>query len=443
MTRQMVIVGAGLAGAKAAETLRSEGFSGSVMLIGAETHRPYERPPLSKKVLGGADPDQAFVHEIGWYAGNDVELRTSEVVDQIDLSGRSVHLAGGEHVAYDKLLLATGSSAIALPVPGAHLEGVRYLRTLDESREIAAALAPGRSVVIVGGGWIGLEVAAAARQAGAEASIVESAVLPLLRVLGPEVAEIYTAVHRHWGVDFHLGASVSRIEGTDHVTGVRLEDGTTLPADLVVVGIGIRPNVDLAVRAGLEVSNGVVTDAGLRTSDPHVYACGDVAYSRNPLLGQHIRVEHWANALNGGAAAARAMLGHDIVYDRVPYFYSDQYDSAPGLGMEYAGYVGPGGYDRVVLRGDPTVGPDANPEFLAFWVKDGRVLAGMNANIWDVNGARSTSPNWPTRMCRWRHSRNRRNKPLADQGTLGDLAHRVARQLLDEPDRPRSLVWGE
>jgi 3-phenylpropionate/trans-cinnamate dioxygenase ferredoxin reductase subunit len=386
MTQPMVIVGAGLAGAKAAETLRSEGFTGPVLLIGAETHRPYERPPLSKKVLGGAASDQAFVHETGWYADNDVELRTSEVVDQIDLASRTVHLAGGEQIGYDKLLLATGSAAIALRVPGANLEGVRYLRTLDDSRKIAAALAPNRSVVIIGGGWIGLEVAAAARQAGARVSIVETAVLPLLRVLGPEVAEIYTAVHRQWGVDFQLGASVSRIEGTDHVTGVRLGDGTTVPADLVVVGIGIRPNVDLAVRAGLEVTNGVVTDAGLRTSDPHVYACGDVAYSHNPLLDRHIRVEHWANALNGGVAAARAMLGHDVVYDRVPYFYSDQYDSAPGLGMEYAGYVDPGGYDRVVFRGDPTVSPDANPEFVAFWVTDGRVLAGMNANVWDVNG---------------------------------------------------------
>ena len=385
MTEQFVIIGAGLAGAKAAETLRSEGFAGRVALIGAEKHRPYERPPLSKKHLHGtATTDDVFVHAAQWYEQHDVDLRTASRADEIDPTARTVRLVGGERLRYDKLLLALGSSPITLRVPGAGLDGVRYLRTLDDSRQIAAAIAPGRRVVIIGGGWIGLEVAAAARQVGAEVSVVETATLPLLRVLGPELAQLFADIHRANGVTFHLACSVQRIDGNERVTGVQLDDGTTLPADLVVVGIGIRPNTDLAARAGIAVDNGVVTDSGLLTSDPHVYACGDVANSFNPLLGRHIRVEHWANALNGGPAAAQAMLGQDVVYDRVPYFYSDQYDSAPGISMEYAGYLEPGGYDQVVFRGHRTITGGANPEFVAFWTQDGRVLAGMNANAWNV-----------------------------------------------------------
>jgi len=388
--RTFVIVGASLTGAKAAETLRSEGFTGKVILIGDEDDRPYERPGLSKGYLQGKDDrEKAYVHEPDWYAAHDVALLTGTAVTAVDplahtvtLSSSSVESSSaGSSLGYDKLLLATGAVPRVLPVPGADLHGVRYLRRLGESEAIRDAFSAGGTVVVIGAGWIGLEAAAAARGFGATVTVVEVDELPLRRVLGDEVASVYAALHRAHGVDLRFGARTAQLRGQDGtVTGVVLADGTELPADLVVVGVGIRPLTDLAEAAGLTVDNGVVTDSALRTSDPDIYAAGDVASIDNPLLGTHVRVEHWANALNGGPAAARSMLGQDVVYDRVPYFYSDQYDA----GMEYSGYVEPGGYDRVVFRGDPSVKDGKAPEFLAFWVKDGRVLAGMNVNIWDV-----------------------------------------------------------
>jgi 3-phenylpropionate/trans-cinnamate dioxygenase ferredoxin reductase subunit len=230
-------------------------------------------------------------------------------------------------------------------------------------------------VVVVGAGWIGLEAAAAARGHGAEVTVVEVDELPLRRVLGDEVARVYADLHRAHGVDLRFGVGVTEFRGTGgRLTTVVLTDGTELPADLAVVGIGIVPATELAEAGGLAVGDGIRTDAAMRTSDPNIYAAGDVAATRYPVVGEHIRVEHWSNALNGGKIAGRVMAGEDIVFDRVPYFYSDQYE----LGMEYAGYVAPGGYDTVVFRGDPP------REFIAFWVRDGRVLAGMNANVWDV-----------------------------------------------------------
>jgi 3-phenylpropionate/trans-cinnamate dioxygenase ferredoxin reductase component len=371
-----VIVGASLTGAKAAETLREQGFTGRLVLIGEEAERPYERPPLSKGYLQGKDPrEKAYVHEESWYASHDVELRLGTRVLAVDPTAHSVTLDSGSTEHYDKLLLATGSSVRRLDVPGADLAGVRYLRTIGQSDALLDTLRRGGNVVVVGGGWIGLETAAAARHHGANVTLVEIDELPLRRVLGDEVAGIFAALHRANGVELRFGASVASFGGTDRLTEVVLKDGTALPADLAIVGVGIQPNTELASSAGLEVDNGVVTDASLRTSDPDIYAAGDVASSENPLLGRRVRVEHWANALNGGKAAGRAMLGEDVVYDRVPYFFSDQYD----LGMEYSGYIEPGGYDRVVFRGDV-----AGREFIAFWVKDGRVLAGMNVNVWDV-----------------------------------------------------------
>ncbi len=376
MTDQFVIIGAGLAGAKAAETMRKEGFTGSIVLIGQEPDRPYERPPLSKaQLLGTGARDDAFVHELSWYADHDVDLRTDTRAESIDRDGGTVTLHDGGTVAYDRLLIATGSSPRLLDVPGSDLGGVLYLRTLPDADRLAATLVDGAHVVVIGAGWIGLEVAAAARTRGATVDVVETAGLPLQRVLGDEVARVYAALHEAHGVTFHFNASVQELRGDGSVSSVVLGDGTELPADVVVVGVGIRPNVELAEQAGLVVDNGIAVDAALRTSDPRVFAAGDVANAVNPLLGRSIRVEHWGNALKGGPAAAKSMLGQDISYDEVPYFYSDQYD----LGMEYAGYVEPGGYDQVVFRGDP-----ATYEFVAFWVKDGRVLAGMNANVWDV-----------------------------------------------------------
>ena len=380
MSTAYVIVGASLAGAKAAETLREEGFGGPVVLIGEETERPYERPPLSKDyLLGKAEREAIYVHPAGWYAEHDVELRLGTTVTAVYPAAHEVTLADGSRIGYAKLLLATGSSPRRLPVPGADLDGVHYLRRVADSDRIKETFAAASRVAVIGAGWIGLETTAAARLAGVEVTVLEAAELPLLRVLGREVAEVFADLHREHGVDLRLGVQVAEITGSDgRADGVRLADGSHIPAEAVIVGVGITPNSQLAEAAGLEVRNGIVTDAGLRSSDPDIYATGDVANAYHPPLGRHIRVEHWANALNQPQAAARAMLGQDVAYDLVPYFYTDQYD----LGMEYAGYVEPGGYDQVVFRGDVQ-----RREFIAFWLASGRVLAGMNVNVWDVNEA--------------------------------------------------------
>ncbi|MFI7427806.1 NAD(P)/FAD-dependent oxidoreductase [Micromonospora sp. NPDC049836] len=375
-TDRFVIVGAGLAGARAAQTLREEGFAGGVVVLGDEPERPYERPPLSKGLLtGAAEPDSVFVHDAGWYAAHDVDLRTATRAVAVDRAARTVRLADGEQLRYDKLLLATGATARDLAAPGVHLAGVLRLRTLADSRRIGAALVDGARVVIVGAGWIGLEVAAAARRRGATVDVVETAALPLRRVLGDEIARVFADLHRDHGVTFHFGAEVHEIHGTDRVCSVRLADGTELPADAVVVAVGVRPNTELATAAGLAVENGIHVDASLRTADPDVHAAGDVANAYHPVLRRRLRVEHWANALHGGPAAARAMLGQPVSYDDLPYFYTDQYE----LGMEYIGHAPPGAADRVVVRGDL-----AKREFIAFWTAGGRVLAGMNVNVWDV-----------------------------------------------------------
>ncbi|GAA1823887.1 FAD-dependent oxidoreductase, partial [Planosporangium flavigriseum] len=371
-----VIVGAGLAGAKAAQTLRDEGFDGSIVLVGEESELPYERPPLSKGLLlGSSEPDSVFVHDAGWYPDHGVELRSATRVTGIDRVDRHVRLAGGQRISYDKLLLTTGCTPRTLTIPGTQLDGVLQLRTLSDSRRIAAALVDNAQLVIIGAGWIGLEVAAAARQRGATVTVVEMAELPLQRVLGDEIARTFADLHHAHGVTFHFTTQVREVRGAGRVSSVLLADGTELPADTVVVGVGVRANTDLAEQAGLTVDNGILVDASLRTSDPNIYAAGDVANAYHPLLARHIRVEHWANALNGGPAAARAMLGQEVSYDKLPYFYTDQYD----LGMEYTGYAPPGDFDRVVIRGEL-----AKREFIAFWTASGRVLAGMNVNVWDV-----------------------------------------------------------
>jgi len=379
--RTFVIIGASLAGAKAAEVLRAEGFAGRVVLVGEETVLPYERPPLSKGYLQGKDPqEKAYVHDEAWYADNRVELMLGRRATGLDRAAHTVTLDGVDQLRYDKLLLATGSRVRTLDVPGNDLPGVRYLRTLDESTALLAALAGGARVVVVGAGWIGLETAAAARGHGCLVTVVEMDTLPLRRVLGDEVASIFRDLHAAHEVDFRFSSGVREFRGSNRLESVVLADGTELPADLAVVGVGIRPATELADTAGLPVENGVVTDAALRTADPDVFACGDVAASENPLVGKRIRVEHWANALNGGKTAALSMLGREVTYDRVPYFFSDQYD----LGMEYSGYVEPGGYDEVMFRGGSSIVDGKAPEFVAFWLRDGRVLAGMNANVWDV-----------------------------------------------------------
>ena len=376
-----VIVGASLAGAKAAEALRGAGFDGPVVLIGAESELPYERPPLSKSYLQGkAERDVIYVHPKEWYQQADVDLHLGTTVTAVNRAAHEVVLADGSRVGYNKLLLTTGSSPRRLPVPGADLDGVLYLRSVGDSERIKAVVSSAATIAVIGAGWIGLEVAAAARDAGVAVTVLEGAELPLLRVLGPEVAKVFAALHSDHGVDLRCGVQVAEITGKDgHAAGVRLGDGTVVAADAVVVGIGITPNTELAVAAGLQTDNGITVDAGLRTSDPDIYAAGDVASAFHPAIGKHIRVEHWANALNQPQAAAKSMAGQQVSYDRLPYFFSDQYD----LGMEYSGYVEPGGYDEVVMRGDVP-----GREFVAFWLGDGgRVLAGMNVNVWDVNEA--------------------------------------------------------
>jgi 3-phenylpropionate/trans-cinnamate dioxygenase ferredoxin reductase component len=381
MDMPFIIAGASLAGAKAAETLRAEGHDGQVILIGAENELPYERPPLSKAYLQGkADRDSIFVHPRPWYYESEIDLRLGVAVTGIDRAAHAVTLSDGGTAGYDKLLLATGSAPRPLPVPGAEADGVHYLRTVEDSDAIRTVLQHASRVVIVGAGWIGLETAAAAREAGVEVTLLEVAEVPLLRVLGPEVGRVFADLHRAHGVDLRTSQQLAEItQAGGRADGVRLADGTRIGADAVIVGAGIAPRVELAEAAGLEIDNGVRVDAQLRSSDPDIFAAGDVANAFHPLLRKHIRVEHWANALHQPQTAAKAMLGQAVAFDRIPYFYTDQYD----LGMEYSGYIEPGGYDRVVFRGD--VGAR---EFVAFWLGDGgRVLAGMNVNIWDVNDA--------------------------------------------------------
>ncbi|NED04946.1 oxidoreductase [Streptomyces sp. SID6648] len=381
-----VIVGAGLAGAKAAETLRAEGFTGRVILIGDERDHPYERPPLSKGYLDGkADRDSVFTHERPWYAGADIELHLGQPVTALDRYAKTVQLGDNTVIHYDKLLLATGSEPRRLDIPGTDLAGVHHLRRLahaDRLRNVLAALGRDNGhLVIAGAGWIGLEVAAAARGYGAEVTVVEAEPTPLHQVIGPELGQIFTELHSSHGVRFHFGARLTEITGQDGmVLAARTDDGEEHPAHDVLAAIGAAPRSALAEAAGLELAErahggGIAVDASLRTSDPHIYAAGDVAAAHHPLLGTRLRVEHWANALNGGPAAARAMLGQDVTYDRIPYFFSDQYD----LGLEYSGWAPPGSYDEVIIRGDA-----GKREFIAFWLKDRRVLAGMNVNVWDV-----------------------------------------------------------
>ena len=374
MPETHVIAGAGLAGAKAAEALRAEGFEGRIVLVGDEPEAPYERPPLSKDYLRGESPrEQARVHEDGFYADHDIELLTGTTVTDLNAAARDVTLSTGERLGYDRLLLATGSEPRRLSVPGAELDGVHHLRTFADSDAIAAALQPGARAVIAGGGWIGMEVAASARQKGLDVTIVELEDVPLSRALGREAGLIYARLHREHGVQLHTGVAVARVEGEGRVERVVLADGRALDADMLVCGLGAIPRTVLAERAGLAVENGVVCDASLQTSDPHVFAAGDIANAEHPFYGRRVRVEHWANALNQPEVAAKAMLGKPATYDKLPYFFSDQYDA----GMEYRGLAV--GADSFEIDGDAEA-----YEFVAYWRREGRTIAAMNVNVWDV-----------------------------------------------------------
>jgi 3-phenylpropionate/trans-cinnamate dioxygenase ferredoxin reductase subunit len=374
-------VGAGLAGAKTAEGLRDRDAECDIVLVGDEAELPYERPALSKSYLLGESPfEDTVVHAAEWYRQQRIELRTGTRVVGLDPAARTVALESGEQLAYTALVLATGSSPRTPPIPGAEpgsAAGLLYLRRHQDSDRIKAALATAGRLVVIGAGWIGMEVTAAARKAGVDVTVLSASGLPLQRVLGPEVAQVFADLHAEHGVTFRSGSQVSSITAAaGAVTGVQLDDGTLLPADAVLVAVGAVPNSALAAAAGLGVvAGGVLVDASLRTTDPHVYAVGDIAAEDHPVLRRRVRVEHWANALNQPAVAAASITGEHAVYSELPYFYTDQYD----LGMEYIGYTEPGEYDEVVFRGDVP-----SREFLAFWLKAGRVLAGMNVNVWDV-----------------------------------------------------------
>jgi 3-phenylpropionate/trans-cinnamate dioxygenase ferredoxin reductase subunit len=371
-----VIIGGGLAGAKSVEALRDKGFDGQVVLFCEENQLPYERPPLSKEFLGGKKSLADFtVHDSDWYRDNRVDLRLGARVSSVDAQGHTVGLPDGTTVTYDKLLLATGSASRRPPIPGSDADGVHYLRTYDDAMALDSVLTKGSSLAVVGAGWIGLEVAASARQRGVEVTVVETAKQPLLAALGETVGEVFANLHREHGVDLRLQAQVEEITRD---CGLRMRDGSTAAADAVLVAVGAKPNVELAEGAGLSMGSGsqggVLVDASLRTSDPDIYAVGDIAAAEHPLFDGRIRTEHWANALKQPAVAAAGMLGTPGEYAELPYFFTDQYD----LGMEYVGHAP--SFDRVVFRGD--VG---GREFVAFWLDgDNRVLAGMNVNIWDV-----------------------------------------------------------
>ena len=371
---RIVIVGAGLAGARAAEALRKDGYEGAITLLGDEPERPYIRPPLSKEYLRGeSERDAAFVHPESFYDEQRIDLRTATPVQSIDTASQSVVLDDGHRVSYDRLLIATGAAPRTLPVDGADLRGVLALRTIADADVLHAAANDAERIVVVGAGWIGSEVAASLRMLGKTVVLIAPDAVPLERVLGSEVGAVYGDLHVERGVAWRPGTTVKRVFGRDRVQGVETSAGERIPADIVVVGIGVQPRTELAVAAGLDVGDGIEVGATLETSVPGIFAAGDVASAWHPFYERRLRTEHWANAKFQGATAGRAMLGETAPYDRIPYFYSDQYD----LGMEYTGWASPA--DRLVVRGSL-----ADRKFVAFWLADGRVVAGMNANIWDV-----------------------------------------------------------
>ena len=371
-----IIVGAGMAGAKAAQAMREHGFDGRIVLVGAETELPYERPPLSKEYLRGESPlAKAHVHDAAFYAEHDIELRLGTPATAVDAAAHKVELAGGERLRYDKLLLATGGVPRRPPIPGAAgLEGVHVLRSAADADALREALTEGGPLVIVGGGWVGCEVAASARALGSDVALVEMGQAPLERVLGAQLGRWFADLHRAHGVHLHLGAGVHRLDGDGRVERVALADGTLLDAAVVLLGVGVAPDTRLAASAGAEVRDGIVCDASLRTSVPDVYAAGDVAAAWHPRYERHLRVEHWSNAMHQGTAAGAAMAGADVTYDRLPYFFSDQYDA----GMEYVGLHGP--EDELVVHGSLD-----EASFRAYWADaSGRVTAGMHVNDWDA-----------------------------------------------------------
>jgi 3-phenylpropionate/trans-cinnamate dioxygenase ferredoxin reductase subunit len=371
----LVIVGASVAGAKAAEGARSEGWSKPIRLVAKEAVLPYERPPLSKAVLIGRDPPSvARVFPGRFYATNEIDLVMGTAATSLSVADHTVELEGGRRLGFERVVLATGSSAKTLPTPGGELPGVHTLRTIEDMFALRDELLPGRRVGVVGGSWIGTEVSACARQRGCDVVIAVTGQTLLERVLGVEVGRYYEDLHRAHGVELRLGVGVQGLEGRDRVERMRLTDGTTADVDVVVAGVGVRPNIELAAAAGLDTAQGVLVDGRLASSHPDVFAAGDIAEEQHPVLGRRVRVEHWANALNQGSVAGSNAAGASKVYDGIPYFFSDQYDSS----MEYSGWQLP--WDQVVLRGNP-----ADGQFVAFYLSGGKLTGGANVNVDGVN----------------------------------------------------------
>ncbi|QPZ39378.1 NAD(P)/FAD-dependent oxidoreductase [Paramicrobacterium chengjingii] len=374
-TQGTVIVGAGLAGAKVAEGLREGGYADPITLIGDEPERPYERPGLSKEVLLGTDDASSlYVHDADWYEKKSVTTRFGMAANALNLSESTVSLENGDIIGYEHVVLATGSSPRMLPLDGSDLDGVHTMRRMPDTPAIKAHFGDGKKLVIIGAGWIGLEVAAAAKLAGTDVTVLEYAPLPLQRVLGDTLAAYMYDLHTDNGVDLRTNVSVTALKGDNgRVTGVDSSAGH-FDADAVVIGVGAAPNTELAASAGLAVDNGVIVDEHLRTSHPAVLAVGDIALAQNTVTGAPLRVEHWDNAMRQGQLAAQTILGSGAVYDWQPYFFTDQFD----FGMEYVGHGSSD--DDVHVRGHLGSG-----EFIAFWSNDGRVTAAMNVNTWDVN----------------------------------------------------------
>lgn len=374
MPEPIVLVGGGLASGTAAKALREQGYDGPLVLLADEPHLPYERPPLSKDLLlGKASPEDALVASADWWGEHDVEVRTGSPVTSLDPAAHSVTVDEQE-LRYRALLLATGSRARHLPMADASGLPVHHLRTLDDSAALGATLVEGSRIGIIGAGWIGLEVASAARQRGAEVVVLETLAQPLERVVGAEVGALFAQLHREHGVDLRTGVQVESISRD----GITLAGDDHVEVDQLVVGIGVTPVTDLAEAAGLAVENGILVDSQLRTSAPDVLAAGDVAAVDHPLLGR-LRVEHWDTAIKHGTVAANNLLGGDAVADELPYFFTDQY----ALGLEYVGHPGAEGFDSVEIEGDDT-GPVDQRVLRVWWRRAGRLVAGMHVNDWDA-----------------------------------------------------------
>ncbi|KAB1643911.1 NAD(P)/FAD-dependent oxidoreductase [Gulosibacter chungangensis] len=367
----VVIVGGGLAAANTAETLRSLGYELPITIISEEPTLPYERPPLSKEfLLGKKEIDDAIAHDAAWYQHHNVTVVLGERVTEIDRSAHTVTLALGTVLPYDTLVLATGARSRTLPDTEAQQ---LTLRRVEDAQYIREQIPHGGQAVIVGAGWIGLEVASSARQQGMEVTVIAPGKVPLGKIMGERIGEHFAELHRKHGVELKMETKVTGVlEKAGQITGLATSAGD-VQADRILIAIGAVPNTELAEAAGLEVDNGVVTDASLRTSDPDILAAGDVANAEHLTLGR-LRVEHWDNAIRQGKLAAQTIMGTGEQYDWQPYFFTDQFD----LGMEYVGHADASA--EVVVRGDMAAG-----EFIVFWLSEGIVKAAMNVNIWDVN----------------------------------------------------------